>query len=221
MKIFIDSADVEAIKEAADTGLVDGVTTNPTYIAKSGKNFKKVVEEICKIVPGPVSAEAMAETAEGMIKEAVEIASIAPNVAVKIPMNIEGLKAVPVLENQKNIKTNVTMVFSSTQAYLAMKAGASLVSIVLSRLDAIANESIVLVEDAVTIKQNYGFRSEVLAASLKTQNHVLDCLRAGVDIVTIPPQLFFQMYRHNLTDAGLEAFRKDWKKVPGGGGPQA
>ena len=220
MKIFIDSADVEAIKEAADTGLVDGVTTNPTYIAKSGKNFKKVVEEICKIVPGPVSAEAMAETTEGMIKEAVEIASIAPNVAVKIPMNIEGLKAVPVLENQKNIKTNVTMVFSSTQAYLAMKAGASLVSIVLSRLDAIANESIVLVEDAVTIKQNYGFRSEVLAASLKTQNHVLDCLRAGVDIVTIPPQLFFQMYRHNLTDAGLEAFRKDWKKVPGGGGPQ-
>ena len=219
MKIFIDSADVDAIKEAADTGLVDGITTNPTYIAKSGKNFKKVVEEICKIVPGPVSAEAMAETAEGMIKEAVEIASIAPNVVVKIPMNIEGLKAVGVLEEQKNVKTNVTMVFSSTQAYLAMKAGASLVSIVLSRLDAIANESIVLVEDAVTIKQNYGYRSEVLAASIKTQNHVLDCLRSGVDRVTRPPQLFFQMYRHNLTDAGLEAFRKDWKNVPGGGGP--
>lgn len=221
MKIFIDSADVEAIKEAADTGLVDGVTTNPTYIAKSGKNLKKVVEEICKIVPGPVSAEAMAETADGMIKEAVEIASIAPNVVVKIPMNIEGLKAVPVLEKQKNVKTNVTMVFSSTQAFLAMKAGASLVSIVLSRLDAIANESIVLVEDAVTIKQNYGYRSEVLAASMKTQNHVLECLRAGVDIVTIPSQLFFQMYRHNLTDAGLEAFRKDWEKVSGGGKPQS
>ncbi len=221
MKIFIDSADVDAIKEAADTGLVDGVTTNPTYIAKSGKNFKKVVEEICKIVPGPVSAEAMAETADGMIKEAVEIASIAPNVVVKIPMNIEGLKAVPVLEKQKNVKTNVTMVFSSTQAFLAMKAGASLVSIVLSRLDAIANESIVLVEDAVTIKQNYGYRSEVLAASMKTQNHVLECLRAGVDIVTIPVQLFFQMYRHNLTDAGLEAFRKDWEKVSGGGKPQS
>lgn len=221
MKIFIDSADVDAIKEAADTGLVDGVTTNPTYIAKSGKNFKKVVEEICKIIPGPVSAEAMAETADGMIKEAVEIASIAPNVVVKIPMNIEGLKAVPVLEKQKNVKTNVTMVFSSTQAYLAMKAGASLVSIVLSRLDAIANESIVLVEDAVTIKQNYGYRSEVLAASMKTQNHVLECLRAGVDIVTIPSQLFFQMYRHNLTDAGLEAFQKDWEKVSGGGKPQS
>ena len=221
MKIFIDSADVEAIKEAADTGLVDGVTTNPTYIAKSGKNLKKVVEEICKIVPGPVSAEAMAETADGMIKEAVEIASIAPNVVVKIPMNIEGLKAVPVLEKQKNVKTNVTMVFSSTQAFLAMKAGASLVSIVLSRLDAIANESIVLVEDAVTIKQNYGYRSEVLAASMKTQNHVLECLRAGVDIVTIPTQLFFQMYRHNLTDAGLEAFRKDWEKVSGGGKTQS
>ncbi|HEB32166.1 MAG TPA: fructose-6-phosphate aldolase [Spirochaetes bacterium] len=221
MKIFIDSADVDAIKEAADTGLVDGVTTNPTYIAKSGKNFKKVVEEICKIVPGPVSAEAMAETADGMIKEAVEIASIAPNVVVKIPMNIEGLKAVPVLEKQKNVKTNVTMIFSSTQAFLAMKAGASLVSIVLSRLDAIANESIVLVEDAVTIKQNYGYRSEVLAASMKTQNHVLECLRAGVDIVTIPTQLFFQMYRHTLTDTGLEAFRKDWEKVSGGGKPQS
>ncbi len=221
MKIFIDSADVDAIKEAADTGLVDGVTTNPSYIAKSGKNFKKVVEEICKIVPGPVSAEAMAETADGMIKEAVEIASIAPNVVVKIPMNIEGLKAVPVLEKQKNVKTNVTMVFSSTQAFLAMKAGASLVSIVLSRLDAIANESIVLVEDAVTIKQNFGYRSEILAASMKTQNHVLECLRAGVDIVTIPTQLFFQMYRHNLTDAGLEAFRKDWEKVSGGGKPHS
>ncbi len=221
MKIFIDSADVDAIKEAADTGLVDGVTTNPTYIAKSGKNFKKVVEEICKIVPGPVSAEAMAETADGMIKEAVEIASIAPNVVVKIPMNIEGLKAVPVLEKQKNVKTNVTMIFSSTQAFLAMKAGASLVSIVLSRLDAIANESIVLVEDAVTIKQNYGYRSEVLAASMKTQNHVLECLRAGVDIVTIPTQLFLHMYRHTLTDTGLEAFRKDWEKVSGGGKPQS
>jgi transaldolase len=193
---------------------VDGVTTNPTYIAKSGKNFKSVVEEICKIVPGPVSAEAMAETADGMVKEAVEIASIAPNVVVKIPMNVEGLKAVPVLEQQKNVKTNVTMVFSSTQAFLAMKAGASLVSIVLSRLDAIANESIILVEDAVAIKQNYGYRSEVLAASIKTQNHVLQCLRAGVDVVTMPPQLFFQMYKHNLTDAGLEAFRQDWEKVP-------
>ncbi len=136
-------------------------------------------------------------------------------------MNIEGLKAVPVLEKQKNVETNVTMVFSSTQACLAMKAGASLVSIVLSRLDAIANESIVLVEDAVTIKQNYGYRSEVLAASMKTQNHVLDCLRAGVDIVTIPAQLFFQMYRHNLTDAGLDAFRKDWEKVSGRGKPQS
>ena len=179
MKIFIDSADVDAIKEAADTGLVDGVTTNPTYIAKSGKNFKKVVEEICKIVPGPVSAEAMAETADGMINEAVEIASIAPNVVVKIPMNIEGLKAVPVLEKQKDIKTNVTMVFSSTQAFLAMKAGASLVSIVLSRLDAIANESIILVEDAVTIKQNYGYRSDVIAESMKTQNHVLAMSQGG------------------------------------------
>ena len=214
MKIFLDTGDVEEIKKAYDTGLVDGVTTNPSHIAKTGRKFKEVVAEICSIVPGPVSAEVMAETADGMIAEAVDLASIAPNVAVKIPLNIEGLKAAPILEKEKNIKTNVTMIFSSTQAYLAMKAGASFVSIVLSRLDAIANESDILVADVAVIKANYGFESEILAASLKTQNHILACLRAGIDIATMNVPLFFQMYKHLLTDAGLASFAKDWQKVP-------
>lgn len=214
MKIFLDTANIDAIKKAARSGLIDGVTTNPTHILNSGGKFRDIVKEICSIVPGPISAEVMADDAEGMIKEAQEIAAIAPNIAIKIPMNFEGLRAVPVLSKELNIKTNVTMIFSSTQVFLAMKAGATFVSIVLSRLDAVANESIVLLQDAVTIKQNYGFKSEVLAASLKTQNHVLDSLRVGADIATVPDTLFFQMYKHPLTDNGLAQFIKDWEKVP-------
>jgi transaldolase len=214
MKIFLDTGDVGAVRKAYNTGLIDGVTTNPSHIAKTGKKFKEVVKEICSIVPGPISAEALAETSDGMVEEAQVISAIAPNIVVKIPMTVEGMKAVAVLEKDKKIKTNVTMVFSSTQAFLAMKAGASFVSIVLSRLDAVANESYILVEDAVTIKNNYGFESEIIAGSMKTQNHVLACLRAGVDIVTVNPDLFFQMFKHPLTDLGLAAFAKDWEKVP-------
>ena len=214
MKIFLDTGDVEAVRKAYNTGLIDGVTTNPSHIAKTGRKFKDVVKEICSIVPGPISAEALAETSDSLIEEAQEISAVAPNVVVKIPMTAEGMKAVPILEKQKNIKTNVTMIFSSTQAFLAMKAGASFVSIVLSRLDAVANESYILVEDAVTIKNNYGFDSEIIAGSMKTQNHVLACLRAGVDIATVNPDLFFQMFKHPLTDAGLAQFAKDWAKVP-------
>ena len=214
MKIFLDTGDVEAVRKAYNTGLIDGVTTNPSHIAKTGRKFKDVVKEICSIVPGPISAEALAETSDSLIEEAQEISAVAPNVVVKIPMTAEGMKAVPILEKQKNIKTNVTMIFSSTQAFLAMKAGASFVSIVLSRLDAVANESYILVEDAVTIKNNYGFDSEIIAGSMKTQNHVLACLRAGVDIATVNPDLFFQMFKHPLTDAGLAQFAKDWEKVP-------
>jgi len=214
MKIFVDSADVEAIRKANETGLVDGVTTNPSFIAESGRKFSDVVQEICSIVKGPVSVEVMAETWEGMVDEAQKVAELAPNVVVKIPMTVEGMKAVPVLEEEKKIHTNVTMVFSSTQCFLAMKAGAFFVSLVLSRLDAIANESIILLEDAVTIKANYGFASNVLAASLKTQNHVLAALRLGADVATIPDSLFFQLFKHPLTDAGLAAFKQDWDKVP-------
>jgi len=213
MKIFLDTGDVEAIKRAHDTGLLDGITTNPTHIAKTGRKFQDVVKEICGIVSGPVSVEAMADTAEGLVNEAQKAAQLAPNIAIKIPMTVEGLKAVPILED-KGIKCNVTMVFSSTQTYLAMKAGATFVSIVISRLDAVCNEGDILISDAVTIKHNFNFGSNVLAASLKTQNHVLSCLRAGVDIVTIPESLFFQMYKHPLTDVGLAQFAKDWESVP-------
>lgn len=214
MKIFLDTGDVDAIRIANATGLVDGVTTNPSHIAKTGRPFKEVVKEICDIVSGPISAEVMAEDAAGMVAEAVEIAGIAPNVAVKIPMTVEGMKAVPILEEEKSIATNVTMIFSSTQAFLAMKAGATFVSIVLSRLDAVGNESDILVADAVQIRDNYGFTSEIIAGSMKTQNHVLSCLRSGVDIVTVNPELFFQMFKHPLTDSGLAEFARDWEKVP-------
>jgi transaldolase len=214
MKIFLDTGDVEAVRKAYDTGLIDGVTTNPSHIARTKRRFGDVVEEICSIVPGPVSAEAVAETADGLVEEAVRIASLAPNIVVKIPMTVEGLKAAAVLENAKNVKTNVTMIFSSTQSLLAMKAGASFVSIVLSRLDAVANESHILVEDTVTIKKNYGFGSEIIAGSMKTQNHILACLRAGVDIVTLSPDLFFQMFKHPLTAEGLAQFAEDWESVP-------
>ena len=213
MKIFLDTGDVESIKRADDTGLLDGVTTNPTHIAKTGRKFQDVVKEICGIVSGPVSVEAVAETSDGLIHEAEKAAQIAPNVAIKIPMTVEGLKAVPILEG-RGIKCNVTMIFSSTQSYLAMKAGATFVSIVISRLDAVCNEGDILISDAVTIKQNFSFDSQVLSGSMKTQNHVLSCLRAGVDIVTIPESLFFQMYKHPLTDLGLSQFAKDWESVP-------
>jgi transaldolase len=213
MKIFLDTADVEAVRKAQATGLLDGVTTNPSKIAETGRNFEEVVAEICKICPGPVSAEAMADTTKDLVKEAERLAKIAPNVVVKIPMTVDGLTAAGILEKEKNIRVNVTMVFSSTQTLMAMKTGASYVSIVLSRLDAVGNESDIIVEDAVALKQNYGFKSEVLAASLKTQNHVLVCQRAGVDVITIPDTLFFQMFKHPLTDIGLAEFAEVWKTV--------
>jgi transaldolase len=214
MRIFLDTGDVEAVRKAADTGLLDGVTTNPSHIARTGEKLRDVVKEMCGIVAGPVSAEVLSETADGMVEEAQDLAGIAPNVVVKIPMTVEGMKAVPVLENDKKIRTNVTMIFSSTQAFLAMKAGASFVSIVLSRLDAVGNESDVLVEDAVVIKLNYGFDSDIIAGSMKTQNHLLTCLRAGIDIATVNPDLFFQMFKHPLTDAGLAQFLKDAGRGP-------
>ena len=213
MRIFLDTGDVEAIRRVNDTGLLDGVTTNPTHIAKTGRSFHEVVKEICSIVSGPVSVEAMGETVEELLRAAERASVIAPNIAIKIPMTVDGLRAVPILE-EKEIPCNVTMIFSSTQCFLAMKAGATFVSLVISRLDAVANEGDILIDDAVTVKRNFGFSSDILAASLKTQNHVLACLRAGVDVVTLPEALFFQMYKHPLTDIGLSQFAKDWESVP-------
>jgi transaldolase len=213
VKIFLDTADIEAIKRANDTGLLDGVTTNPTLIAKTGKTFHRIVEEICNVLSGPVSAEVVAETAADMLKEACEISQVAPNVVVKIPMTVEGMKAVKTLEKEKGIHVNVTMIFSTTQAHLAAKAGASYISIVLSRLDAVCNESSILVEDTMRMLANYDYKAEVIAGSLKTQNHILSCLRAGVDIATVPENLFFQMFQHPLTDSGLADFKRDWARV--------
>jgi len=214
MKLFLDTGDVEAVRRVAATGLLDGVTTNPSHVARTGRKLRDIAQELCGIVAGPVSVEALSETTEAMVREARDLASIAPNVVVKIPMTIEGIKAVPILERENQIKTNVTMIFSPTQAFLAMKAGAGFVSIVLSRLDAVGNESESLVQDAAAIRNNYAFDSEIIAGSVKTQNHMLACLRAGIDIATIPPELFFQMFQHPLTDMGLAQFAEDWRKVP-------
>jgi len=213
MKLFLDTADVDAVRRAHDTGLLDGVTTNPAKIAESGRPFLEVVREIASITPGPVSAEAMSATADALVDEAVELASLAPNIAVKLPMNVEGLKACRVLESEKNVKTNVTMIFSAPQAFLAMKAGATFVSIVLSRLDAVGNESEILVNDAAAIKQTYDFASEIIAGSVKTTSQVMACLRAGIDIATVGESVFFQLFRHPLTDVGLAQFAEVWKGV--------
>lgn len=213
MKVFLDTGDVDAVRRAQATGLLDGVTTNPSHIAATGRPFFEVVKEICAVCPGSVSVEAVAADAQGLVTQARALAKLGDNIAVKIPMTVEGLKAVPILEAEK-IPCNVTMIFSSSQAWLAMKSGATYVSIVLSRLDAIGNESDILVQDAALVRDHYGFKSQIIAGSLKTQNHILSCLRNGIDIATMPPALFFQLYCHNLTESGLAQFDRDWAKVP-------
>lgn len=212
MKIFLDTADIEAIKRANDTGLLDGITTNPSKILESGKKFKDAIREICSVVKGPVSAEAVAYKAEDIVREAEEIASIADNVAIKVPMNPEGLKASMML-GEKGIKANVTMVFSPDQVLLALKTNPAFVSIVISRLDKIGGDVVALINDSVKIKQNYGFSGEILAASIKNRANVIDCMRAGVDIVTLPENIFFDMFKHPQTDQGLNEFDIAWEKL--------
>ncbi len=214
MKVFLDTSIISEIKKGVDTGLVYGVTTNPSIIAKSGRKFLDVIKEITEVVPGHISVEVMADDVAGMVAEAVEYKRLAPQIAIKVPMTKEGLKAVPILEKEKDIRVNVTMVFSASQACLAMKAGASYVSIVISRLDAIGTESTQLIYDTMLIRKNYGLTSEIIAGSVKTQNNLLDCMRAGVDIATIPMTLFDQMFAHPLTTDGIEGFKKDWAGVP-------
>ena len=192
MKLFLDTADIEAIKRAHDTGLLDGITTKPSKILESGKKFHEVLKEICKIVKGPVSAEAVAEKAEDIVKEAVIIAGLAPNIAIKVPMTTEGLKASRML-NDKDIMVNVTMVFAPDQVLLALKTNPTFVSIVISRLDKIGGDVVALMNDSVLIKENYGFQGEILAASIKNRANVIDCMRAGVDIVSLPENIFFDM----------------------------
>ena len=215
MKIFLDTADPEAIRRAEETGLLDGVTTNPSLVARENRRLEDLVAEICTITSGPVSVEAMSSRTDELVAEAQSLAALAPSVVVKLPMTPAGCAAAAVLERDCGVRVNITMVFSPTQTLLAMKAGASFVSIVLSRMDAVGIESETLVRDAVTLKRNYGFRSDIIAGSVKTQNHVLACQRSGVDVVTIPESLFFQMFQHPLTEAGLAQFAEDWRKVPG------
>jgi transaldolase len=216
MRFFIDTANVEEIRMANEMGIICGVTTNPSLIAKEGRDFKQVIEEIASIVDGPISGEVKATTtdAAGMIKEGREIAAIHPNMVVKIPMTVEGLKAVKVL-NAENIPTNVTLVFSAAQALLAARAGAAYVSPFLGRLDDISMPGINLIEDIMDIFQTHGIETEIIAASVRNPIHVIDCARAGADIATVPYKVLVQMTQHPLTDQGIEKFKKDYLAVFG------
>ena len=212
MKFFIDTANVEEIKEIATWGILDGVTTNPSLIAKEGRVFEEVIKEITEIVDGPISAEVIGLTADEMIKEADELVKIHENIVIKIPMTEEGLKAVKVL-SEKSIKTNVTLVFSANQALLAAKAGASYVSPFLGRLDDIGHDGMDLIREIVDIFDIFGIDTEVIAASVRNTLHVTNAALAGSHIATIPYGVFKQMLKHPLTDSGIERFLKDWENA--------
>lgn len=216
MKFFIDTANVEDIKKANDMGVICGVTTNPSLIAKEGRDFNEVIKEITSIVDGPISGEVKATTvdAEGIIREGREIAAIHPNMVVKIPMTAEGLKAVKVLSSE-GIKTNVTLIFTANQALLAAEAGASYVSPFLGRLDDINQPGIELVRTIAEIFSIYGYETEIIAASVRNPIHVTDCALAGADIATVPYKVIEQMTKHPLTDQGIEKFQADYKAVFG------
>jgi len=213
MKFFIDTADVKEIREAHDLGLVDGVTTNPSLIAKSGRKFKDVIKEIVSIVDGPISAEVIALDAPGMIKEAKELVKIHKNIVIKVPMTTEGLKATYAL-SAKGIKTNVTLVFTPMQALLAAKAGATYVSPFVGRLDDISQDGMGIIEEIRTIFDNYGYTTEIIVASVRNPIHVLNSALIGADIATIPYSVMIQLAKHPLTDAGIKKFLEDWKSVP-------
>ncbi len=216
MRFFVDTANVEDIKKANDMGIICGVTTNPSLIAKEGRDFKEVIKEITSIVDGPISGEVKATTvdAEGMIAEGREIAAIHPNMVVKIPMTVEGLKAVKVL-NSEGIKTNVTLIFSAAQALLAARAGATYVSPFLGRLDDISMPGIDLINDITDIFSVHDIQTQIIAASVRNPIHVIDCARAGADIATVPYKVLEQMTKHPLTDQGIEKFKADYEAVFG------
>ena len=209
MKLFLDTANVEHIKEANEMGVICGVTTNPSLIAKEGRDFNEVIKEITEIVDGPISGEVVSEDAEGMIKEGREIAAIHKNMIVKIPMTVEGLKAVKVLASE-GIKTNVTLIFSANQALLAANAGATYVSPFLGRVDDISMDGMELVRTIAEIFEVHGINTEIIAASVRHPIHVIEAARVGAHIATVPYALVMQMVKHPLTDAGLEKFKADW-----------
>ena len=212
MKFFLDTANVNEIKEANDMGIICGVTTNPSLIAKEGRDFNEVIKEITSIVDGPISGEVISDDAEGMIKEGRDISKIHKNMIVKIPMTAEGLKAVKVLSSE-GIKTNVTLVFSATQALLAANAGAAYVSPFLGRIDDISMSGIDLISDIAEIFAVHGIETKIIAASVRNTVHVIEAAKAGADIATVPYKLVMQMIKHPLTDAGIEKFKADWKKA--------
>lgn len=215
MKFFLDTAELEEIKKVAELGYLDGVTTNPTLVMKSGKSQKEAVQEILKICKGPVSVEGVAEDAEGIIKEAEEFSKWAPNVVIKVPMTQEGMKAVREL-SRKEIKTNVTLVFSPSQALLAAKAGATYVSPFVGRLDDISEDGMSLVSDIVNIFDNYRYETQVIVASVRTPTHVVGAALAGADICTIPYKVFEALWRHPLTDKGIATFKEHHQKTKSG-----
>lgn len=212
MKFFIDTANLDEIKEAAELGLIDGVTTNPSLVAKEGDvDFKKHIAKICKLVKGDVSAEVTALDTAGMLKEGRELAKIAKNVVIKVPLTMDGLKACRTFRAE-GTKVNVTLCFSASQALLAAKAGASYISPFIGRLDDISQDGMQLIRDIVQIYDNYGFATEVLAASIRHPMHIVDCALAAADVATIPFKVITQLVKHPLTDKGLEGFLTDWKK---------
>ncbi len=212
MKFFIDTANIDEIKEAAKMGMVDGVTTNPSLISKEGRDFEEVIKEICEIVDGPISAEVISTDTEGMLKEARHLAGIHDNIVVKIPMTVDGLKATRTLTGE-GIKTNVTLVFSPLQALMAAKAGATYVSPFVGRLDDLSHEGLLIVEQIVEIYSNYGYDTQIIVASVRNPLHVLDSAMMGADIATIPFNVLGKLAAHPLTDKGLKSFLDDWDKM--------
>ncbi len=212
MKFFIDSAEVSQIAELSETGLVDGVTTNPSLIAKSGRDFKEVIKEICSIINGPVSAEVAATDKENMLREGEYLAGLAENIVIKLPMSWDGLKVCKIFQ-EKNIKTNLTLCFSANQALLAAKAGATYISPFIGRLDDINLDGMQLIADIRAIYNNYSFSTQILAASIRSVNHVSEAAIIGADIATIPPKILHQLVNHPLTDKGIDSFVRDWKST--------
>ncbi|MCU0911282.1 MAG: fructose-6-phosphate aldolase [Rhodobacteraceae bacterium] len=209
MKFFVDTADTKAIRELNELGMVDGVTTNPSLIAKSGRDIREVTKEICEMIPGPVSAETVALDAEGMVAEGRELAKIADNIAIKVPLTWDGLKACKVLSGEGRM-VNVTLCFSANQALLAAKAGATFISPFIGRLDDINLDGMQLIADIRQIYDNYGFQTQILAASIRSANHMSEAAKIGADVATAPPNVIKAMASHPLTDKGLEGFLKDW-----------
>ena len=213
MKIFIDSADMAEIRDAAAMGVVDGVTTNPSLVAKTGRSLEAVIRDICEVVDGPISAEVIATDTDGILAEGRKLAAIHSNIVVKVPLIAAGIKAVRVF-SQEGIKTNVTLCFSAPQALLAAKAGATYISPFIGRIDDAGGDGLELIHQLVTIYRNYGFDTEVLAASIRHPVHVVRCAEIGADVATLPHSVILQLLKHPLTDLGLEKFLKDAKKIP-------